>query len=146
MTRGEYMHATGVVWRNVGILFIGEAASGKSTLAAELISRGATFVGDDQLILSEEDGKIFADAPPSLAGVLELRNVALVKIPAIARAQIHLVVDCGNHAIEPTNIEIAGILLPRIALHAEHVGSAAKLILYAEALHEGRVLPEDWKP
>ena len=146
MTRREYMHATGIVWRDVGVLFIGESASGKSSLAAELITRGATFVGDDQLILSEENGKIFADAPPSLAGVLELRNVALIKIPSITRTQIHFVVDCGNHAIEPTNIEILNVLLPRIALHAEYAGSAAKLILYAEALHEGRVLPEDWKP
>jgi serine kinase of HPr protein (carbohydrate metabolism regulator) len=146
MTRRDYMHATGIIWKHVGILLVGEAASGKSSLAAEMITRGAILVGDDQLLLSEEDGKIFADAPPALAGVLELRDVGLIRMPYTARAQMHVVVECGDHAVEPKTIELMHVVLPRIVLQAEHAISAAKLILYAEALHEGRVLPEDWKP
>ena len=146
MSRSEYRHASAVIWRGTGILFVGEPMSGKSTLAAEMISRGAELVGDDQLLLCEENGKVFADVPPALAGVLELRDLALLRVPYVVSTQIHLVVECGKVVAGHKRYEIFHIALPAIALDPTHADSAAKLMLYAEALQEGRVLPVDWKP
>lgn len=146
MSRSEYKHATAVIWKGLGILFVGEAGSGKSSFAAELIARSGELVADDQVLICEENGKLFADAPPPLAGVLELRGIGLVKLPYVASTQLHLVVECISGTAEATRCELLNVPLPCLRLDMTHAASVAKLIIYAGALQEGRVLPEDWKP
>lgn len=146
MSRSEYKHATCVIWKGTGILFVGDAGSGKSSFAAELISRGGELVSDDQVMVCEENGKLYADAAPKLAGVLELRDIGLVKVPYVASTQIHLVVECAKEKPQVKQYETFNITLPCIVLDPAYPGNAAKLILYAQALQEGRVLPADWKP
>lgn len=146
MSRSEYKHATAIIWKGVGVLFVGESASGKSSFAAELISRGGELVADDQVLVCEENGKLFADAPPQLAGVLELRDIGLVKMPYVASTQIHLVVECAKGTPQKKQHELFNVIVPCLVLDPAYPGNAAKLMIYAEALREGRVLPEDWKP
>lgn len=146
MSTSEQIHATAVIWKGAGILLLGEAGSGKSGLAAEVIVRGGELVGDDQLLICEEKGKLFVDAPPQLAGVLELRDMGLVKLPYVASTQIHLVIRCGTGPAQREQYEKFGVTLPCIALDSTHAGNAARVMLYAEALQEGRVLPRDWRP
>jgi HprK-related kinase B len=47
-------HASGVIWKGVGIAMAGFPGMGKSTLALHLMSRGARFVSNDRLLFKKE--------------------------------------------------------------------------------------------
>ncbi len=64
------------------MLIEGPPGSGKSTLAMELIDRGAVLVGDDGVALERRGNSLWASPPPNIAGLLEVRNVGLVELPA----------------------------------------------------------------
>lgn len=144
--RSDYLHATAIVWKEIGILIMGDAGSGKSSLAAELITRGANLVADDQVKLTTKDGKLYANTPEALAGVIELRNIGLIRLPFASQARVHFIVECTAHDSRLTTHDLLHLTLPKLMVNPHHTDSAAKLILYAEALQEGRVLPEDWRP
>ncbi|MBN8543335.1 MAG: serine kinase [Alphaproteobacteria bacterium] len=141
----DYLHGTAIIWKEAGILLLGASGCGKSSLAAELIARGAVLIGDDQVKLVSEAGQMIAEAPKALEGVLELRDLALIRLPHIVRHPIHLVVHITPHGASPAPHD-ALKSIPSITLPPHRGDSAAKLMLYEEALQEGRVLPEDWKP
>ena len=63
------------------VLIEGPPGSGKSSLALALIDRGAVLVGDDGVALAARDGRLFASPPPNIAGLLEVRNVGLLRFP-----------------------------------------------------------------
>jgi hypothetical protein len=119
--------SSGVITANVscvsigerGVLIEGEPGSGKSSLALALIDRGAILVGDDGVTLETGDGRLWALPPPNIAGLIEVRNVGLVTLPACA-APLALVVRLDPaaprfiDAAEP--IERAGQALPLVAL------------------------------
>ncbi|MFZ4124796.1 MAG: HPr kinase/phosphorylase [Rickettsiales bacterium] len=141
----EYIHGTAIIWKETGILLLGESGCGKSSLAAELIQLGASLIADDQVRLLKDGDRLYAEAPEALAGVLELRDLALITLPYIARHALHLMVSLTTHDSRLTTHEWLQTI-PAITLPPYRNDNAAKLALYAEALQEGRVLPEDWKP
>lgn len=65
-----------------GVLIEGPPGIGKSSLALALIDRGAVLVGDDGVTLESRNGTLWASPPPNTAGLMEIRNVGLVSIPA----------------------------------------------------------------
>lgn len=79
------------------VLIEGEPGSGKSSLALALIDRGAVLVGDDGVMLEERDGRPWAAPPPAIAGLIELRNVGLVTLPATS-APLALVIRLDEAA------------------------------------------------
>jgi serine kinase of HPr protein (carbohydrate metabolism regulator) len=101
------------------LLIEGPPHSGKSSLALALIDRGAVLVGDDGVLLEPRDGGLWALPPPAIAGLLEVRNVGIVSVPAVA-APVSLVVRLDREAprfIEtPEIVELAGVRLPLIRL------------------------------
>jgi len=111
--------ATCVAIGGRGVLIEGPPGSGKSSLALMLIDRGATLVGDDGVLLEPRDGRLWALPPPRIAGLLEIRNVGLVTLPA-APAPVALLLQLDPEA--PRAIETAeraergGITLPLISL------------------------------
>lgn len=101
------------------LLIDGASGSGKSSLALALIDRGAALVGDDGVILETRGERLWALPPPNTAGLIEVRNVGLVTLPA-AEAPLALVVRLDPAAprfVEhPAQATIAGHPLPAIAL------------------------------
>ena len=102
-----------------GVLIEGAPGSGKSSLALALIDRGAVLVGDDAVTLESRDGRLHAAPPPNIAGLIEIRNVGLVELPAVS-APLALVIRLDPAApryIDAAGrVERAGHALPLVAL------------------------------
>ncbi|KHL26188.1 serine kinase [Croceibacterium mercuriale] len=91
MSNGGSWQASCVAIGGRGLLIEGPPGSGKSSLALALIDRGAGLVGDDGVRLTLTQGRLWAHPPAATAGLLEVRNIGLVTLPA-ASAWIALVV------------------------------------------------------
>jgi serine kinase of HPr protein (carbohydrate metabolism regulator) len=93
------IHATAIVVGTRGLLFVGPSGAGKSTLAFNCLAgartRGifAALVSDDQVFIRRDADCVIAEAPPSIAGLLELRGSGIVKLDYVPEAQLHLAVQ-----------------------------------------------------
>jgi HPr kinase/phosphorylase len=128
------VHASCVVWQGAAVLLRGPSGSGKSDLALRLIDQGAVLVADDQVLLEREGDRLLASPPDSLAGLLEVRGLGLVKVAFQAKAPVRLVVDL----VEPSQVErlpesateeILGISLPLRTLSAREPSAHTKVRL-----------------
>ena len=118
--QGTVHQATCVAIGGRGVLIEGAPGSGKSSLALALIDRGAQLVGDDGVTLATHGGRLLASPPPRTAGLIEVRNVGLITLPAIGNVPIALVlwldpaaprfVDAAERA------ELLGLPLPMLRL------------------------------
>ena len=136
-----YVHATCIAlragrnWR--GILLRGPSGAGKSDLALRLVEGGSRLVADDQTALVREGRGLVATPPGTLAGLLEVRGVGIVKLgrsQLLVRATITLLVDL----VPPDRIErlpersretLLGVDLPVVALAPFEASAPAKLRL-----------------
>ena len=75
------------------IVLFDYVGAGKSDLALRLIALGAELVADDRTDLAVLRARLVASAPKTIAGMLEVRGVGIVKIPRSRRAPISLVVE-----------------------------------------------------
>ena len=103
-----------------GVLIEGPPGSGKSSLALALIDRGALLVGDDGVALIAGDGRLLASPPPATAGLIEIRNVGLVSLPAAARIPVALLLRLDPEAPRfidaAESVTLAGQPLPLVRL------------------------------
>ncbi len=103
-----------------GILIEGIPGSGKSSLALALIDRGAVLVGDDGVLLGREGDRLLASPPPATEGLMEIRNVGLVRMETARAIPVALLVRLDSAA--PRYVEqadramLAGIAMPQILL------------------------------
>lgn len=79
-----------------GVLITGPSGSGKSGLALWLLALGGELVTDDRTILSAEKGKLIANAPPAIAGMIEARGVGILPVASIRDVHVRLVVDMAQ--------------------------------------------------
>ena len=145
------IHASAFSYHGAGCLVLGESGSGKSTLLAEVMLRGAKLVADDRVALHASDAQLIANPVEPLRGVLELRGFGLIRQEEVVEAQpIHLVIAldaAANERLpEPATHHYYGIAVPFLSVPPPPVLSAAALLLYLEAVQEGRSLPTDWHP
>jgi serine kinase of HPr protein (carbohydrate metabolism regulator) len=89
----ETVHATCVAIGDRGVLIQGRSGAGKSDLALRLIDRGAILVADDYTTLTREDGLLRASAPPTIAGMIEVRGIGILPSPYRDDVEVALVVD-----------------------------------------------------
>lgn len=88
-------HGTAIRVGDTGLIFVGPSGSGKSSLAlqtlfsARLAGHFAALVSDDQIFLDSVNGEVRASAPPSIAGLIELRGSGIGRVEAIAEAVLH---------------------------------------------------------
>lgn len=70
------------------VLVTGEPGAGKSDLVLRLLDRGFQLVADDRVDIAVG----YASPPPSLAGLLEVRGLGVLRVPYLARARLALLV------------------------------------------------------
>ena len=122
-------------WR--AVLLRGPSGAGKSDLALRLIEAGGRLVADDQTRLTRRGRTLVATAPATLAGLLEVRGVGIVKLARgqlMSRAPLALLVDlvAASHIErlpEPAGETLLEVDLPVLALAPFEASAAAKLRL-----------------
>lgn len=119
-----------VLWRGTGVAIGGRAlliegppGSGKSTLALGLIDRGAVLIGDDAVALQWSGAELLAAPPPRIAGLLECRNVGLLRLPTTC-APVALILtlapDAPRYVEEAATMPVAGADVPRLLFTPGH--------------------------
>jgi serine kinase of HPr protein (carbohydrate metabolism regulator) len=142
---------------DAGVLLLGDSGVGKSDLALRLIERGATLVADDRTELFVEDGALFARAPTSLAGLLEVRGVGILELPHAKKARIALAVRIvGSSEIvrlpepayydPPEGLVMTAALRPPLLHLAPFEISAPAKIVAAAAAHAKALFRDGRKP
>jgi HPr kinase/phosphorylase len=139
------VHATAVAVEGGAVLLRGPSGAGKSDLALRLIDAGWRLVADDQVELRRVGGQVFAEAPPPLAGLIEIRGLGIARVDALSQAPLVLIADLvGAGAVErlpePRHETVLGVALPLFALAPFEASAAAKLrfarcALGADAAH-----------
>lgn len=85
-------HGTAIVVGDTGLLFVGPAGSGKSSLAlqtlfsARLAGHFAALVSDDQVFLEAVNGEVHAGGPASISGMIELRGSGIGRVKSVSEA------------------------------------------------------------
>ena len=97
---------------DVGVLIMGESGAGKSDVALRLIAMGAQLLSDDQTALYAHEGQIYAEAPPSLSGLMEVRGVGIVNLAPAPPAPLVLAVHCELASDIPRMPDHANYRLP----------------------------------
>jgi HPr kinase/phosphorylase len=92
-TGGETLHASCVCHQGRGLLIFGPSGAGKSTLAMQMIALGAQLVADDRCTVFAEGGHLVAQAPDTIAGLIEARGMGILRLPYTDRTTIVAAVD-----------------------------------------------------
>lgn len=88
------LHASAVAVGGLGLLIIGSAGAGKTTLALEMVALGAELVADDRVqVWTDGSGAVLLSPPPGIAGLVEVRGFGLARLPAGANVPVALVAD-----------------------------------------------------
>ncbi|MBP1851820.1 HPr kinase/phosphorylase [Rhizobium halophytocola] len=136
---GINLHATVIVAGHRGILFTGPSGSGKSALAFRCLAeasghgRHAALVADDQVFLQIFERGVIATRPDSIAGLIELRQSAIVKVASQRRCLIDVAVQpVGPDAerLPPADLRFApghGIDLPLVVIPRDAVAPLAAI-------------------
>lgn len=77
------LHGVLVDVYGIGILITGESGIGKSETALELIKRGHRLVADDAVDIKEIDGKLIGRSPYITSGMMEVRGMGIIDVPAL---------------------------------------------------------------
>ena len=92
----ETLHASTVAIEGRAVLISGSSGAGKSDLALQLIDRGFTLVADDQTIVQKRGTRLYASAPATIRGKLEIRGLGIVTMPVVEDVPVALVVELAN--------------------------------------------------
>ena len=138
------IHASCVAIGNKGVLLLGKSGSGKSDLALRLIDGGAKLVADDRALLFRKDGVLYARAPDTIRGLLEIRCVGIVELPVRRQVRLALAVVLGREGArlpKPQFWDLPAPLrmntkLPQIALDARYASAPAKVRAALEAFSD----------
>jgi serine kinase of HPr protein (carbohydrate metabolism regulator) len=89
------IHASCVALSGKGVLLLGPSGAGKSDLALRLIDGGARLVADDRCELFVRAGKLYARAPDSIAGLMEMRGQGIIALPHAKSVVVAMAVRLG---------------------------------------------------
>ncbi|HEX3889114.1 MAG TPA: HPr kinase/phosphorylase [Phenylobacterium sp.] len=128
----------------LGVLIEGPAGAGKSDLALRALDQGFSLVADDRVTLWACEGRLFGAAPDTLAGLLEVRGLDVIRLPARPLAQVALVARCEapERIPEAASAEILGVSVPLIELDPREASAPAKLrraLSHFDAAHKRRI-------
>jgi len=123
-------------WR--GVLIEGPSGAGKSDLALRALELGFSLVADDRVVVWRSEGRLYGRAPEPLRGLIEIRGLDVVSVPALAFCRIALVARCDDAAPGPERLpeplwtEYLDVRVPTIAAPALEASGPVKL---RHALH-----------
>ncbi|HEY1795738.1 MAG TPA: serine/threonine protein kinase [Stellaceae bacterium] len=126
------VHATAVAVDGKAVLLRGPSGAGKSDLGLRLIDAGGCLVSDDQSELRRDGDRVLVRAPAAIQGLIEVRGVGIVRLPALSDAPLALIVDL----VAPDRVErlppprrepILGVDVPVVALAPFEASAVAKL-------------------
>ncbi len=87
------LHGTCVEIKGKAVLITGAPGVGKSSLALQLMDRGALLIADDQTLITLEEGVLITSSPPALKGLMEVRGVGICPFPYQEKAPLALCVE-----------------------------------------------------
>lgn len=127
-------HGTIVDIAGTGVLLRGPSGSGKSDLALRLLDRGGTLVADDRYFLRSTRRGAVGFAPDNLYGLMEVRGLGVLSVPAIKTSLVGLVVDLvEQHAVprlpEKRIFDLVGHSVAGLVLNAFEQSTVIKIEL-----------------
>jgi len=129
----ETLHASSVAIEGRAVLIAGSSGAGKSDLALRLIDRGFTLVSDDQTVVRKRGERLFASAPPSIYGKLEVRGLGIIDMPAAGDLPVALFVELTSEIqrLPDDSREriICGLRVPLISIDALTASAPSKVAL-----------------
>lgn len=128
----DTIHATTVAIDGRGVLIAGPSGSGKSDLALRLIDRGAVLVADDRTRVWRDGDRLFAGAPDTISGKLEVRGLGIVEMNWTSDVPVALCVlldEPPDRLPSPRTRKIAGIDLPELVIDPRPASAVIKVEL-----------------
>jgi len=129
----ETLHASTVASEGRAVFICGPSGSGKSDLALRLLDRGFTLVSDDRTIVRKDGDRLFASAPPNIAGKLEVRGIGIVDVEATDDVPVALVVELTSdmQRLPDDSRErlILGVSVPLVTIDALTASAPSKVAL-----------------
>ena len=137
------LHATAIAIAGRAAIIRGASGAGKSDLALRCIAGAvsqlqpepAGLVADDRIIVERHAEGLRVRAPDSLAGLIEVRGLGILRVPFVATADVRLIVDL----VAPGDImrlpdpqptaELLGVRLPLLRLAPFEASAPIKLRL-----------------
>jgi len=115
-TETVLLHASCVSINGNGVLILGPAGSGKSSLALNLIALGAELVADDRTLVRREQTDLIARCPETISHLIEARGLGFLTPPSCEKVALTHVVDLSREQTQRVPIredyELFGITLP----------------------------------
>lgn len=91
------LHSSLVNIYGKGILLVGRSGIGKSEITLDLIKKNHLFVGDDRIIITNKNNRLFGKSSPILKNLVEVRGIGIIDISLTNGYQI---------IMEETNIDL----------------------------------------
>ena len=129
------IHGSCVCRDGAAVLLLGPPGVGKSDLALRLLARGFALVADDRVILDAAGAR----PPPSLAGLLEVRGLGIVRLDWTAPVPLALALALGP-VVErlPAPRQHSDYAVPLVAIDP-HAAAAPEVVALALDCALGRV-------
>ena len=130
------------LWR--GLLIEAPSGGGKSDLALRCLDHGFRLVADDRVLLWTAEGRLFGRAPQTLAGLIEVRGVDVLRVESTPFCEVVLLVRLGSveRIPEITTEAILGVPVPLLAADPFEASGPAKLgraLTAFDAAHKRRI-------
>jgi HPr kinase/phosphorylase len=140
----QIVHASTISLNGTGVLVRGKSGAGKSDIVLQLLETlghglrnvpiETVLVSDDQTLLVTEGGKLFASAPATIKGLLEVRGQGILNVQSLDHVPVVLVVDLKPIAEiermpedDDMRTEILGVSLPWIAIDPAKPSAASRV-------------------
>lgn len=133
------LHGVLVSIDGTGVLITGDAGTGKSECALELVVRhGRRLIADDVVEVTKKNGALIGSCAPGMEGLLNVRDLGILNLGharAALQQRIDLIIQLesgqeGRDEFFPVEDEreILGVRIPRLVIHNCHTRNLGLLV------------------